>query len=86
MVKDLLRKQSAGGMTVFMSTHILAVAEEIADRIGILDRGRLQFLGSIAELRKESASPQSSLESLFLQLTGVNGTPPPECSQGESTR
>jgi len=86
-VKDLLREQSAAGTLVFMSTHILAVAEEIADCIGILDRGRLQFLGSIAELRKESASPQSSLESLFLQLTGVeNGTPPPEFSQGESAR
>ena len=76
MVKDLLREQSAAGMIVFMSTHILAVAEEIADRIGVLDRGRLQFLGSIAQLRKELASPQTSLESLFLQLTGgANGMP-----------
>jgi ABC-2 type transport system ATP-binding protein len=78
MVKDLLREQSALGMIVFMSTHILAVAEEIADRIGVLDRGRLQFLGSIAQLRKELASPQTSLESLFLQLTGgANGMPAP---------
>ncbi len=78
MVKDLLREQSALGMIVFMSTHILAVAEEIADRIGILDRGRLQFLGSIAQLRTELASPQTSLESLFLQLTGgANGMPAP---------
>ncbi|MGA2799369.1 MAG: ABC transporter ATP-binding protein [Thermoguttaceae bacterium] len=76
MVKDLLREQSGSGMIVFMSTHILAVAEEIADRIGVLDRGRLQFVGSIAQLRKELASPQTSLESLFLQLTGgANGTP-----------
>jgi ABC-2 type transport system ATP-binding protein len=76
MVKDLLREQSAAGMIVFMSTHILAVAEEIADRIGVLDRGRLQFLGSIAQLRKELALPQTSLESLFLQLTGgANGMP-----------
>ncbi len=76
MVKDLLREQTGAGMIVFMSTHILAVAEEIADRIGILDRGRLQFLGSIAQLRKELASPQTSLESLFLQLTGAaNGMP-----------
>jgi ABC-2 type transport system ATP-binding protein len=76
MVKDLLRVQSSTGTTVFMSTHILTVAEEIADRIGILDRGRLQFLGSVAQLRKELASPQSSLESLFLHLTGAqNGMP-----------
>jgi len=78
MVKDLLRKQSASGMIVFMSTHILAMAQEIADRIGVLDRGRLQFLGSIAQLRKELASPHTSLESLFLQLTGgANGMPAP---------
>jgi ABC-2 type transport system ATP-binding protein len=86
MVKDLLRKQSASGMIVFMSTHILAVAEEIADRIGVLDHGRLQFLGSIAQLRKELALPQTSLESLFLQLTGgANGTPAPtDSSRPES--
>jgi len=76
MVKDLLRMQSAAGAIVFMSTHILAVAEEIADRIGILDHGRLQFLGSVARLREELASPQTSLEALFLQLTGTqNGMP-----------
>ena len=76
MVKDLLRERSGGGMIVFMSTHILAMAEELAERIAILDRGRLQFLGSIAQLRKELASPQTSLESLFLQLTGPSdGTP-----------
>jgi ABC-2 type transport system ATP-binding protein len=87
MVKDLLREQSAAGTIIFMSTHILAVAEEIADRIGILDRGRLQFLGSVAQLQEELASPQTSLESLFLQLTGVrNGTPAPTAfSQSEST-
>lgn len=69
MVKDLLRRQSASGTTVFLSTHILSVAEEIADRIGVLDHGRLQFLGSVAQLRKELSLPHSTLESLFLQLT-----------------
>jgi len=69
VVKDLLRERSAEGMIVFMSTHVLAVAEEIADRIGILDRGRLQFLGSVGQLRNEMASPHTSLESLFLRLT-----------------
>jgi ABC-2 type transport system ATP-binding protein len=69
MVKDLLRERSGEGMTVFMSTHILAMAEEIADRIGILDRGRLRFLGSVEQLREQLASPPLSLESLFLQFT-----------------
>ena len=42
-VKDRLRDQAAAGTTVFMSTHTLAIAEEIADRIGIMDHGRLHF-------------------------------------------
>ena len=53
VVKDLLRAEAAAGKTVLMSTHTLAVAEEIADRIGILNRGQLDFLGTLAELRQE---------------------------------
>jgi ABC-2 type transport system ATP-binding protein len=68
-VKDLLRAQAAAGVAVFMSTHTLAVAEEIADRIGIMDHGRLHFLGTVAELQRELASPHAALEPLFLQLT-----------------
>jgi ABC-2 type transport system ATP-binding protein len=85
MVKDLLRERSGSGMLVFMSTHILAVAEEIADRIGILDHGRLQFLGSIGQLRQELASPQTSLESLFLQLTGGGDAVPPRAAPADAT-
>jgi ABC-2 type transport system ATP-binding protein len=70
MVKDLLRRDAREGVTVFMSTHMLALAEEIADRIGILNRGRLVFLGTVAELQRELACPQAALESLFLDLTG----------------
>ncbi|MCC6126777.1 MAG: ABC transporter ATP-binding protein [Pirellulales bacterium] len=69
MVKDLLRRHAAAGMTIFMSTHTLAMAEEIADRIGILDGGRLQFLGTLSELQRELSSHHASLEALFLQLT-----------------
>ena len=57
-----------------MSTHTLAVAEEIADRIGIMDHGRLHFLGTLSQLQRELASPHASLEPLFLELTnGANG-------------
>lgn len=69
MVKDLLRRYAAAGRTVFMSTHTLAVAEEIADRIAILDQGRLRFLGTVEQLRRELAADESNLEALFLQLT-----------------
>lgn len=74
IAKDRLRKQAAAGATVFMSTHTLAIAEEIADRIGIMDHGRLHFLGTVGQLRKELASQHASLEPLFLELIdGRNG-------------
>ena len=69
LVKDLLREQAAAGASVFMSTHTLAVAEEIADRIGIVDRGHLKFLGTLDELRRQSESEHTSLERLFLRMT-----------------
>jgi ABC-2 type transport system ATP-binding protein len=71
-VKDLLRVHTAAGGTVLMSTHTLAIAEEIADRIGILDAGRLRFQGTLPELRQELSSPDASLEPLFLELTNGN--------------
>ncbi len=72
VVKDLLRSRAGAGAAVFMSTHTLAVAEEIADRIGILDGGRLHFLGTLPKLREELSSASASLEPLFLELTGGN--------------
>ncbi len=69
LVKDLLRRQADSGVTVFMSTHTLSVAEEIADRIGVVDRGRLRFLGSVAQLREQLRLDSHSLEELFLRLT-----------------
>ena len=68
LVKDLMRERSHRGKTVFMSTHTLAVAEEIADRIGILHRGRLIFLGSQADLRSHFEK-NASLEHYFLAMT-----------------
>jgi len=72
LVKDILRARARSGTTVFMSTHMLAVAEEIADRIGIVDRGRMNFLGTLPELQRELAAPPAALEPLFLELTGGN--------------
>ena len=70
LVKDLLRERVASGMTVFMSTHTLSVAEEIADRIGIFDYGRLALLGTLAQLRESTDMPGQSLEQVFLRFTG----------------
>lgn len=69
VVKNLLRQRAREGTTVFMSTHLLSVAEEIADRIGIFVEGQLGFLGTVEELRRQLALEHSSLEELFLRLT-----------------
>ena len=69
IVKDLLRERTREGMTVFMSTHTLAMAEEMADRIGIMVRSQLRFLGTVAELREQMALESPSLEQLYLRLT-----------------
>jgi ABC-2 type transport system ATP-binding protein len=68
LVKDLLRQQVANGVTVFMSTHLLADAEELAHRIGIVDHGRLIGLGTLDTLRQQ-ARRDGSLEDVFLTLT-----------------
>lgn len=78
ILKDLLRAKSRAGTTIFLSTHTLGLAEEIADRIGILDHGKLMFLGTVTQLEQELQLHASSLERLFLQLTdsnSTNGTP-----------
>jgi ABC-2 type transport system ATP-binding protein len=71
IVKDLLRAKTEEGMTVFMSTHTLAMAEEMADRVGIMVRGQLRFLGTVAELRQQMAVETMSLEHLYLDLTNA---------------
>ena len=70
LVKDTLRSKSRGGVTVFMSTHTMAVAEELADRVGIIHEGNLIALGTLAEI--ESMAPHArceGLEEAFLQIT-----------------
>jgi ABC-2 type transport system ATP-binding protein len=69
LVKDLLRQRVAAGGTVFLSTHTLALAEEIADRVGIIDHGHIKFLGTREELQQELTQQGRSLETLFLRLT-----------------
>lgn len=68
IVKDLLRSEVDNGKTIFLSTHTLSIAEEIADRIGVISKGDIQFLGTMAEMRAE-LKQSGSLEELFLHLT-----------------
>jgi ABC-2 type transport system ATP-binding protein len=70
LIKDVLRQLCAQGSTVFMSTHILEIAEAMCDRVAIINDGALAALGTLAELREGAKAPGSSLEDIFLQLTG----------------
>jgi ABC-2 type transport system ATP-binding protein len=74
IVKDLLQERSQAGMTVFLSTHQLSVAEEMADRIGIIHQGRLIAVGTREELRRQSGSV-GALEETFLALTAQDAEP-----------
>jgi len=68
IVKDTFKERSRAGMTVLMSTHELSVAEEMADRIGIINGGKLIAVGTRDELRKQSGT-SGALEDVFLALT-----------------
>ena len=68
-VKDLLTARVRAGATIILTTHILEVAERLADRIGIVARGRLVAEGSLAELRAQAGQSNSTLEDVFLSLT-----------------
>lgn len=67
IVKQEFRARAEAGMTLFLSTHQLSVAEEIADRIGIIHQGRLIALGTVEELRQQSGE-NGALEKVFLTL------------------
>jgi ABC-2 type transport system ATP-binding protein len=69
IVKDLFVSQARSGVAVLMSTHLLSIAEELADRIGIVDHGRMLAEGTLGELR-ERVQSRGPLEDLFLTLTG----------------
>jgi ABC-2 type transport system ATP-binding protein len=68
VVKDVLKERSRAGMTIFISTHQLSIAEEMADRIGIIHQGKLIAVGTKDELREKSGS-DGALERSFLNLT-----------------
>jgi ABC-2 type transport system ATP-binding protein len=70
-VKDALRAAVDAGKTVIVTTHILDVAERLADRIGIIAGGRLLAEGTLDELRAQSGSQGSTLEDVFIRLTSA---------------
>ncbi|RAK51249.1 ABC transporter ATP-binding protein [Phenylobacterium deserti] len=72
-VKDLLQERVRGGATVILTTHILDVAERMADRIGIIQNGRLMAQGTLAELQAAAGDGRGTLEDVFLELTARDG-------------
>ena len=71
-VKDLLQARVEAGATVILTTHILDVAERMADRIGIIQSGKLLAEGTLAELRARSGRDGTTLEDVFLDLVGTD--------------
>ena len=69
-LKNLLRKLCDQGMTAFITTHILEIAEQMCDRIGIISEGDIIALGTMEELRTLDGRTEGSLEDIFLELTG----------------
>ena len=69
MVKDILRGLALGGTAIFMSTHTLAVAEDLCDRIGVISRGTVIATGTMGELKAVAETREGDLEAVFLRLT-----------------
>jgi ABC-2 type transport system ATP-binding protein len=68
LIKDILRQMAERGAAVMLSTHILEIAQNMCDRIGIIDHGKLVASGTMEELQRSQG--ESSLENIFLNLTG----------------
>ena len=69
MVKDLFQRLAHKGVTVFMSTHTLAVAEDICERIGVINKGQIIASGTAADLQREANITDADLERVFINLT-----------------
>jgi ABC-2 type transport system ATP-binding protein len=78
LVKDLIRRKVSEGCAVILTTHILEVAERLADRIGIIKDGHLLVEGSLGELQSRAGAAGQSLEDVFLSLTA---SPPAVAAQ-----
>ncbi|HEL0594728.1 TPA: ABC transporter ATP-binding protein [Streptococcus equi subsp. zooepidemicus] len=67
-LKEMMKEHAASGNTVLFSTHVLSVAEQLCDRIGILKKGKLIFVGTVEQLKADY--PDKDLETIYLELAG----------------
>jgi ABC-2 type transport system ATP-binding protein len=72
LVKDILRQLAAEGVSMLFSTHVLEIAEALCDRVVIMYRGSIMAEGTVAELRQKAGLPGSTLEEVFLKMTGTD--------------
>jgi ABC-2 type transport system ATP-binding protein len=68
ILKEMMREHADSGKTVFFSTHVLEVAEKLCDKVAIINKGKLQFFGTMEEMREHFKS-DDSLEKIFLEMT-----------------
>ncbi len=83
-VKKVLSGLVAQGVSIIMTTHILEVAERMADRIGIIARGKLVAEGTLEELRERASADGNSLEDIFLDIVGSDSEGQTQASQANS--
>lgn len=67
-LKEMMKEHAAAGKLVLFSTHVLEVAEKLCDRIAIIRKGKIVYLGTLEDLRAQSGNDES-LEEIFLRLT-----------------
>ena len=72
IVKDLLRSLANEGVSILFSTHVLEIAEAICDRVAIMYQGQILEVGTVSDLRQKAGLPGSSLEEVFLKITGTS--------------
>ena len=73
LIKDVFRKMSERGVAILMSTHTLEVAQEMAHRVSIIQKGRIIAQGTVDEVRKLAGGGDDHLTAVFLKLTGGSG-------------
>lgn len=73
IVKEIMRERADQGKSVFFSTHVMEVAEKICDRIGIIKKGNLVFVGTVEELKKQFGTNGESLEDIFIKMVSGSG-------------
>lgn len=70
-LKEAFRKYASEGMCILLSTHSLNVAEEVADRLAIIDKGSIITMGTLGQIREQAGESDAKLENLFLKLTAT---------------